>query len=405
MEESERPRKLQKTEHDMTISTTEDPIRHTNSTSTGDEGITQDATPANYNENGNEASPSVPSIPETDAAGQPLSKNQRKKLLKREKWDAGKEWRKERRKEKIQAKKERQREAKANAGKEEGGNAHAGDPKYTMTRTEERKMKHLRSILLPITFVIDCDFDDLMIEKERISLGSQLTRSYSDNSKAPFRAHFVLSSFNKLLKERFDTVLSGHYKHWKGVTIMQEDYVKAAEQAKSRMRQPNGGKMKGVFEGKPVSPEEGEVIYLSSDSPNTLTELKPYSTYIIGGLVDKNRHKAVCYNSAVGKGVKTAKLPIGDYMQMASRYVLTTNHVVEIMVKWLELGDWGQAFSMVMPKRKGGVLKGKTADEETDGVEHEAEDDNEAEDAEDYECDQGDAEHTETKDQAVVGDS
>ncbi len=42
---------------------------------------------------------------------------------------------------------------------------------------------------------------------------------------------------------------------------------------------------------------------------------------------------------------------------MQSRFVLATNHVVEIMVRWLECGDWGEAFIKVMPKRKGGRLR------------------------------------------------
>jgi len=43
---------------------------------------------------------------------------------------------------------------------------------------------------------------------------------------------------------------------------------------------------------------------------------------------------------------------------MNSRSVLATNHVSEIMLKWLELGDWGEAFIQVIPKRKGGKLRG-----------------------------------------------
>jgi tRNA (guanine9-N1)-methyltransferase len=44
-------------------------------------------------------------------------------------------------------------------------------------------------------------------------------------------------------------------------------------------------------------------------------------------------------------------------MVMQSRVVLTTNHVVEIMLKWLEYENWGEAFMSVIPKRKGGQLK------------------------------------------------
>lgn len=132
----------------------------------------------------------------------------------------------------------------------------------------------------------------------------------------------------------------------------------AAEMAKDWMKEPQGGQMAGVLtEQADAKPEDGEVIYLTSDSPDTLTELKPYSTYIIGGLVDKNRHKGICYRQATERGIKTAKLPIGDYIQMASRSVLTTNHVMEIMLRWLEVGDWGEAFMQVIPQRKGGQLK------------------------------------------------
>lgn len=134
---------------------------------------------------------------------------------------------------------------------------------------------------------------------------------------------------------------------------------------------------------KPLA-DAAEVIYLTSDSPYTLSELKPFHTYVIGGIVDKNRHKGLCYKAAMDKdrqlraetsseaymdpckikNIKTAKLPIGEYMAMTSRHVLATNHVVEIMLNWLETNDWGQAFLNVIPKRKGGQLRADKQEEE-----------------------------------------
>lgn len=296
-----------------------------------------------------------------------MSKHQLKKIRRQEQWEAGRDSRKAKRKEKVAARKERRRaEAKNNsdaaaAAAEEGGE---GNEKAITddNNTTTAKRKQQQSVSLPLTIVLDCSFDDLMLDKERTSLSSQLTRSYSDNSRAPYRAHMVVSSFDKLLKQRFETVLAKTHENWKGVRFMQEDYTHAAELAKEWMQEPGkqgrANQLAGVFSKKPdARPEDGEIIYLTSDSPETLTELKPYSTYIVGGLVDKNRHKGICYKQACERGVKTAKLPIGDYIQMASRSVLTTNHVVEIMLRWLELGDWGKAFMQVLPSRKGGVLK------------------------------------------------
>jgi tRNA (guanine9-N1)-methyltransferase len=167
-------------------------------------------------------------------------------------------------------------------------------------------------------------------------------------------------------------------------------FVEAAEEAKKWMSDEKyGGKLAGAFSAC-VFPnhgsdeadahavaklkEDAEVVYLTSESPNTLTVLKPYSTYIIGGLVDKNREKGICYKRAVEAGVKTAKLPIGEFMEMQSRKVLATNHVNEICVKWLECGDWGEAFLKVIPKRKGGKLKGDHGEQ---AVETEEDDDGE----------------------------
>jgi tRNA (guanine9-N1)-methyltransferase len=385
----------------------------------------------------------------TTAAPPPLSKSMQKKLRKQAEWDAKKEDRKVWRKEKNQAKKERKREEK----------------RTNPDAWKEKQKAWVKPTMLPITLLIDCDFDNLMRDNERISLGGQLTRCYSDNKNAAFRAHLTICSFNGKLRERFDGVLNKTYTNWKGVRFLDDDFVVASEKAKEWMADDKrGGRLAGVFEKYvPVTEEEkqettteetktedaktediktedvktedakieairaeepkqstnpkpkhrvytkptslppadlaalhdqAETIYLSADSDYTLTELKPFSTYIIGGLVDKNREKGICAARASAAGIKTARLPIGDYLAMASRKVLTTNHVHEIMLKWLECGDWGEAFMSVIPKRKGGQLKGYAgeggeeddaggdADEENDFVDEgeERDDDVEEED-------------------------
>ena len=314
---------------------------------------------------------------EGEGAEPKLSKNQLKKQRRLERWESGREDRKLKRKEKVKEKKERRREEWAKMPTDENGKRPRPPP--------SRPPRQATGKQVPITVIFDCDLEELMFDNELKSLGLQITRCYSDNRKANFRAHLALSSFGGKMKERFDGILAKQYTSWKGFQFFEEDFVEVSEKAKQWMSGPEGGKVLGALktsaesnssseqEQAEAAEEEGEVVYLSSESDNVLTHLKPNSTYIIGGLVDKNRHKGICHKRAVERGIKTAKLPIGEYLEMKSRQVLVTNHVLEIMLKWMEFGDWGKAFMAVMPERKGAKLKGdaEDGDDEAAAVEDE----------------------------------
>lgn len=300
----------------------------------------------------------------------PISKNKLKKLKREQQYEENRERRKIKRKEKLQEKKLRKRATRdISRTTDLEISANISGQMNDNDGPEGNRRRLRQSVQLPVTIIIDCGFDDLMLPQERTSLAAQLTRCYSDNSKAPFKTHLAISSFGGHLKDRFDNVLSGNHKNWRDVRIMSGDFIEVANQAQWWMKE-DGGTIAGALASEPGADQApntdesgiGDIIYLTSDSPDTLTELRPYSTYIIGGLVDRNRHKGICYKRAMERGMRTAKLPIGDYMQMASRFVLATNHVSEIMVRWLELGDWGKAFERVVPKRKGGVLKSRMGD-------------------------------------------
>jgi tRNA (guanine9-N1)-methyltransferase len=342
-----------------------------------------------------ETSAAFHEAPETEVAEPKLSKSALKKKRRLEEWEAGRESRKIKRREKVKEKKERKREAWKEENADENGNV----PKMPPARLP----RHTAGIgtQVPITIIFDCDFEDLMYDNELKSLGQQITRCYSDNRKAKFRTHLALSSFGGKMKERFNGLLAQQYTSWKGFRFFEEDFVGVAEKSKEWMTGPQGGTVAGALlqskehddeqhDGQPTEETtEGEIIYLSSESDNILTHLKPNSTYIIGGLVDKNRHKGVCYKRAVNRGIKTAKLPIKEYLEMRDRQVLVTNHVMEILLKWMEFGDWGQAFMEVIPQRKGGKLrKDGGAEQATESPEVEGQADSEmVEAAEEAEAD------------------
>ncbi|KAI9749220.1 MAG: tRNA (guanine(9)-N(1))-methyltransferase [Lichina confinis] len=326
---------------------------------------------------------------EQSLSEKPLSKNQLKKLQRQKRWDEGKAARKAKQKEKraaTRAQRVVQRDEQNGPDASTVATAEPIDPEADGAALEpgalpiqkpgERPRHRKQSLLLPIAFVVDCSFDDLMTEKETKSLSSQLIRCYSENRISKYRAFLAISSFGGALQKRFETAMANHHRSWKGVRFEEEDWLSAAEETQRRMREhehalpeaagPEGVAkewLKGTKDESDRDQDKGEIVYLTSDSPNTLTKLSPYSVYVIGGLVDRNRHKGICYQRAMDRGAKTAKLPIGDYMQMTSRFVLTTNQVAEIMLRWLEYGDWAKAFLDGVPKRKGGVLKPGIKDE------------------------------------------
>ena len=52
------------------------------------------------------------------------------------------------------------------------------------------------------------------------------------------------------------------------------------------------------------------IVYLTADSPNVIEELDQSKAYIIGGIVDRNRHINLTFNKAKEQGIQHGKLPI-----------------------------------------------------------------------------------------------
>ncbi|SCU80741.1 LADA_0B09274g1_1 [Lachancea dasiensis] len=251
----------------------------------------------------------LPPVPEG------MSKSQWKKVWKKKRWEDSKEqYALVRREKRNRAKLARR--AKIQEYKDRGE-----EIPEELRRPPRKNMNQTDS---GIQIIIDCAFDDLMNDKEITSLSNQITRAYSFNRREDHYARVRVTSFDKRLKERFERDLEdSRYSEWKNFEFTKD----------------------------PQLPLQN-AVYLTADTDEVLERLEPGTTYIVGGIVDKNRHKLLCYNKARELGIPTRKLPLAQYINLTGREVLTSTHVVQLMLRYFKNHDWKEAFEAVLPPRK-----------------------------------------------------
>ena len=244
------------------------------------------------------------------------------------------------------------------------------------------------------TVAVDLGFGDEMSEKERKSAVNQLGYCYSANGNdysaaaelsaaaavpqcacaglpevAPHVPHrcaaclpgyfeLVMTSFGGAIRDAALRVDGSQ--HWRHVAWDARHYtdVFAAQQ------------------------RAGKLVYLTSEADDALLEIEPDTVYVIGGIVDHNRLKGLTHRDATARGVRTARLPLEETIDMASRKVLTINHCYEVLLAFANLralqqrraalGEvpltarqcWARAVTAVLPARKGAHSKEDDDEEE-----------------------------------------
>ena len=99
-------------------------------------------------------------------------------------------------------------------------------------------------------------------------MSSQLTRCHSENRRSRNSVELFFTTLNGRLQERMETNLHGAHLRWRGVHASSESYHAVLKEVPS-----------------------DDFVYLTADSPNVLHTLEASKVYILGGLVDRNRHK------------------------------------------------------------------------------------------------------------------
>ncbi|UIZ26759.1 hypothetical protein KXD40_001854 [Peronospora effusa] len=183
-------------------------------------------------------------------------------------------------------------------------------------RTIAKREAYLMAAEEGIKVVIDCEFEEKMTEKEKKSLSQQIIA--------------YITSLHGDIQQNLEKISGFH--EWQAFTGSSKSYM-------------------DIF-------KKESLVYLTADSPTTITKLSHDKVYIIGGIVDRNRLKGITYQKAVEQGIETAKLPLDAVVEMGSATrVLTVNHVFEILAQFSEVKDWAQATLATLPSRKGAYLK------------------------------------------------
>lgn len=216
--------------------------------------------------------------------GEILSRRQQKKLLKMAKWEENK---------KLKRLQERQKRKERRALEVKLGQPGAS------SKRKKLKQNKMDDSPNPVSVAIDFDYDELMVDKDIAKCAKQMLHVYTENRKStmPIKLHFTSIKENS----RIEKALSRNegYKNW-DVKIHTEGYL-------------------DLFDHK-------SIVYLTSDSDNVLNELEPHTVYIIGGLVDHNHQKGLTLKLAQEKGLRTARLPLSEHIEMKTRSVLTIVH-------------------------------------------------------------------------------
>lgn len=163
-----------------------------------------------------------------------------------------------------------------------------------------------------------------MVNREVKSLFSQIMRCYSSNRRADKPFNIEVSSFKGEISDKFKTTYPEH-ERW-DISFNPEHFIETED-------------------------DSNKIIYLTPDSDTVLQEIDSDNTYIIGGIVDKNRFKGKTLDTANSLNIKTARLPLSEYIDLKTSPVLTIYHVFEILLKFRDCNDWKQSLDSFVPKR------------------------------------------------------
>ena len=184
--------------------------------------------------------------------------------------------------------------------------------------------------------IIDLAFDELMTDRQIVSLAQQLGFCHAATKRSRAAGHpaltHCLSSYCGRLAARLPLV---HGSSSWPVARHSDSYLNVA--ASHGLKAGSKG-----------------LVYLTAEGEEVLSCIDPESTYVIGGLVDRNQHVGIVYRRAQAHGVCTARLPLAEYAPWLKRdgRALTVNQCFEMLTLRAEGRLWEEVILETLPPRR-----------------------------------------------------
>ena len=174
---------------------------------------------------------------------------------------------------------------------------------------------------------LDLSYGDRMTEKEHASLARQLTRCWGLNRRAAAPCALHLTGMGSCPIECLPRN-GGRLDHlsWK-VGVHEEDVSEAFRVE--------------------------DLVFLSPDASEVLTELDPAKVYVVGGLVDSSVKKQQSLSKAVALGARVVRLPLAESGALVAygRIPLTLTAVLELLLEVHAGAEWGAAVQQAVAPR------------------------------------------------------
>jgi tRNA (guanine9-N1)-methyltransferase len=204
-----------------------------------------------------------------------LSKQEKKKL----KYETQRERRRLHKRESDLKKKQARVEMLSNMTEEERKNFIIQEK----AKNEALRAEQLRVMAEGIPILLDLSYMDSMNEMEKSSLINQITQAVGYLKKCP-EQHFKLVCINAT-EDMKKMLVSRGSKKWM-IEILDKDIEN--------------------FSG------DSKVVMMSPDALDPLPDVDKSTTYVVGGLVDRTRKKAMSFKRAQEKNIPAYRLPIEE---------------------------------------------------------------------------------------------